>query len=139
MALANTTIITDDTNQAQHQELLNWFGSQAILMVIVGDSADAKEGTEIASDFSEDSFEGFSRHVLQITNPGALTDQSVEEFQNVGLITDRADLEDVKAACVGINPRKSYSRVHKYGSLDEVKITELYHEAESNSQKTDNL
>ena len=102
-------------------------------MVILGNSTTIKEGVNKADLRADSSPGGFTRWVMWVADHVALKDKLEAILDEANIILDSTPYEEIKAFCLTQSPRKANSRVHKNGALDNVRILQLFTEAESES------
>lgn len=133
MALQNTTTI-DLTNPTtalnQYNDLM---ATDKIVMVILGDSPSVAAGIQLADNLARQITTNETLWVMAVGNHTVLKTQLEQILNEANIIQDDTPYEEIKAFCLSKAPRKADSRIHLNGSLDPIRLTQLYREAIANS------
>lgn len=129
MALENTTTI--DTNDAAKalQAYQDLMATTKIVMVILGDSPSVEAGIKLADKLARQITTNETLWVMAVGNHTTLKAQLEPILNAASIIQDDTPYEEIKAFCLTKAPRKANSRIHLNGSMDPLRLTQLYREA----------
>ena len=133
MALQNTTTIDLTNPTAALNQYNDLMATDKIVMVILGDSPSVTAGIQLADNLARQITTNETLWVMAVGNHTVLKAQLEQILHEANIIQDDTPYEEIKAFCLTKAPRKANSRIHLNGSLDPIRLTQLYREAIANS------